>query len=548
MADNIDLGLFHTDPGRLARELRQDFKDDWFPDSLNYDDRLIAEVLRESLEKALSESDGEYVPSKGCVQNIPKKRFVLRYSMEIPFVDRAYYHSLARFVQPFFDPMLSDRVMSHRWNSTEARDDRYVFKHPIEQWRLFEGYVREQAGTNKVVLVTDVQNYFENISVKKLTEILRSSVPRIKSSPQDKRIVRFVADEIGRCLESWCFTKEKGLPQNRDASSILANIYLSPVDARMTERGYDYYRYMDDIRIVVDNQYAARAALQELITELRKLHLNVNAAKTMILEPGTEEREKELGVPDRELAVIDAMWRSRSRATIMRSLGDLKSYSVKLVKEGRTQERGFRFCVKRFENLALCEDLHIPPLYFREFIDAVIDELDSQPFTSDQLVRFLKAAPLETRDLEKVANLLASDTRALYDWQNYLLWQLLVYHGYDDDGALSCARTVFCSSTRPGDRAGAALFLGAKGKVADRELVAAGFSDLISPTEHRSAIIAIHELPFDGVVKERVSTCMPRCELGVYRSLHTGPLRGRYFTPLPPVNSRFVYDEVSQYD
>ncbi len=53
--------------------------------------------------------------------------------------------------------------------------------------------------------------------------------------------------EIDRCLRSWSYRSEFGLPQNRDASSFLANLTLLSVDEAMLSRGYKYYRYMDDI-------------------------------------------------------------------------------------------------------------------------------------------------------------------------------------------------------------------------------------------------------------------------------------------------------------
>lgn len=45
-----------------------------------------------------------------------------------------------------------------------------------------------------------------------------------------------------------------GLPQNRDASSFLSNVLLSRVDKAMAGKGYDYYRYVDDIRVIADDE------------------------------------------------------------------------------------------------------------------------------------------------------------------------------------------------------------------------------------------------------------------------------------------------------
>lgn len=548
MANARDFGHIAVDMGKLVRELRQDLKDDWFPDSLNFDDRLTPDGLSEAIERNFKENSGLFVPSRAVAQNIPKKSFVLRYSLETPLVDRAYYHALARQLQPYYDPLLLGCVLSHRWNSAGDHGDRYIFKHPIEQWQLFEGYVREDAGGNSVVLVTDVQNYYENISIEMLTEELLGSTSKLRASPVELVKVRGVIDELRRCLRSWCFKETNGLPQNRDASSIIANLYMAPVDEAMRSAGYRYYRYMDDIRVVAKNKYEARAALQELVTLLRRRGLNVNAGKTMILEPNSEKWNAELGISEPELRTIDELWKSRKVSNIRQSLGILKAYSLRLIQEQRTQERGFRFCIRRFENLALCEELKLPADYFGDIIGAAIGELDNQPYTSDQLTRFLKAAPLQSHHLEAIAALLGSSDKAIYDWQNYLLWQVLVYHDFTAADSAITARQVLSRSIHPGDRAGASLYLGAKGEQSDRERVARMFPGLSSPTERRAAIIAIHELDYAGVVEDVVAPAMPSCHLGEYRGLRQSKFRGRYFTKLEPITPMSIYDEISQYD
>src|SRR5208283_3267539 len=157
--------------------------------------------------------------------------------------------------------------ISHRYAATGDRVGRYLFLHPIEQWKLFQGYVVEEMATKPVVMLTDIQNYFENINISALVEILRDRVSFLNASGAEKARVRSVINDLERCLQRWCYQQGHGLPQNRDASSFLANILMLPIDEEMLNRGYTYYRYVDDIRIATTNRYAARAALQDLIVE-----------------------------------------------------------------------------------------------------------------------------------------------------------------------------------------------------------------------------------------------------------------------------------------
>src|SRR3546814_14074832 len=85
-------------------------------------------------------------------------------------------------------------------------------------------------------------------------------------------------------------------------------------------KGYDYYRYVDDIRIIADTELHARRALQDLIRQLRLVGLNINANKTAILAPDTSKRDLAEFFPSQDSTTTDInnMWQSRSRRIVTR--------------------------------------------------------------------------------------------------------------------------------------------------------------------------------------------------------------------------------------
>lgn len=547
MPDRIDFGLLEVAPEMIVRQLRQDMRDDWYPDSLGYEDVLTPNTVAEAITGAIEGNNGLFPPERRIELNIPKKGFVLRYSLETSIFDRAYYHSLVQYLAPLYDELLPGQVLSHRHAGSGQRAGRYLFLHPIEQWKLFEGYVAQEMASSPVVLVTDIQNYYENINISYLVEILRRRVPDLKVGGADKAKVRTVIDELERCLREWCYMPSHGLPQNRDASSFLANSLLLPVDTEMLRRGYKYYRYMDDIKIATTSRYRARAALQDLIVELRKLGLNVNAAKTEILEPGMPGHQALLLTRNTDLEQIDSMWRSRSLTVIRRSFAPLRRLASTLIREGRTQERAFRFCVQRFENLALCSEIDVPDDFFRPLIEVAIQELDTQPCSTDQLVRFLKAAPASDEHVRRVASFLTDHDRAIYDWQNYLLWQLLVYKKYLDNDLLGIARRRICQPSLLADRAGSMLYLGAMGTDDDRIELARVFDTCRHHLLQRNALIAMHELDYNAGIKEYVVPHVLNSVKGSYKRIRQR-FRGCYHRPLPAVSYLDIYDEVTSYE
>ena len=547
MSTIIELGAFSPDIAEVVRQLKQDLKDDWYPDSLGYEDTLKTEVAAELLSSCFQKNHGLYVPDDRTELNIPKKGFVLRYSLEMSLPDRLYYQALVGQLVPFFDPLLPNQVLNHRYAVSGQRSGRYLFKHPIEQWELFKGYVAQEARAKPVILVTDVQNYYENIEVDRAIGVLEANIQNVKADAVEKAKLRRVISELQRCLRKWCYKSTHGLPQNRDASSFLANLVMLPVDRAMLGHGYAYYRYMDDVRVAASSRYQAREALQYLTTELRRLGLNVNSAKTTIWEPEMPDYHEALGKDEPLLAQIDSMWRSRSVPVIRRSFAPLQKLAQDLISRGATQERGFRFCVQRFENLALCHELGVPKSFFDPMTDVCVRQLDAQPFSSDQIVRFLKAAPMSPEQLAHVAQLVADHVRAIYDWQNYLLWQLLVYKKYADPGLITVARARAQHVNRPADRAGAILYLGALGTEADRLFVAQLFKSCDNHLVQRNALIAVHEIEFNAGIKDHVADHVLPSLQGTYRRLKK-EFPGHYFRPLPTVSAISIYDEMSAYD
>jgi retron-type reverse transcriptase len=548
MSEMIDLGSFELNPELLKKQIKQDLKDDWFPDSLRFVDTLKPDIISEFLNRNIEKNNGRYIPENRYVLDVPKKGFTLRYSLETNIFDRIFYHGLAHYLIPFFDPLLSPRALSHRYADSGDRQNKYIFKHPIEQWKSFKGYIFDELERNPVLLVTDVQNYFENIQIAKVTALLEHNLSQIKASGADKGRLRDVISHLSTFLENCCYTKKHGLPQNRDASSFLANLIMLQVDTAMVNGGYHYYRYMDDMQIACSDKFEARRALRDLIIELRKTGLTVNSSKTEILEPGTEEYCTFVDGADPELETIDNMWKSRSLPVIRRSFEPLRNLALKLIHEKRTQDKGFRFCIKRFENLALCEEAIPPEEYFQPIIESVLHELGEQPYSSDQLVCFLKAVKLKKEHLVKIHEFLLSDKIAIYGWQNFLLWQLLVYKQYAVEELIAVAKKRVSESQSIADKAGATLYVGASGNSSDKEYIADNFPSMKEYILQRNALVAIHELEFSGIVKETVKPSVREDLQGTYSRLREGNQRGKYFVPLENLSYKQIYDEVSNYE
>ncbi len=544
----INLGSISFDEAILLRQLRQDMRDDWFPDALAFDDLLRPGSPRERIEANFDQNHGEYVPFDRDVFNVPKSNFTVRYGLETGVNDRLVYHGLAANISRFIDPLIPWYVFSHRRD--RYRDDgRYLFRRSIGAWQDFVGAVRAQVTTGTVLLSTDLTNYFDNINISKLRVQLNSMIRSASCSPSQKGVMRSEVSLLFDLLSRWSFDSERGLPQNRDASSFLANTYMMPIDVFMRDRGYTYFRYMDDIKIVCASAFEARRALKDLVVALRDLGLAVNSKKTVICDSAdtaTLDECLDAGSPD--IARLDALWATKSRTSVSSSFPLLRSVTSRLLTDSDgvgVDGREFRYCMNRMIMLATCTEFAVPAAYFSPVTSLVVSRLADRPAATDQFARYLRAVEIDAINEDALAGLLCDDRRSLYGWQNYRLWCLVAQKEVLRADLLARAHAVLAEKTDGPSRAGASLYLGVVGQEADRSAVAQRFSTLSSYLGQRSALISLQGFRYGPIMRENVTPYVRSDLVGVYRSLQRGPRV--YFSPLERTSITKIVDSERDY-
>lgn len=538
------LGPIEFDEKVIKRQLRRDLLDDWFPDPRRFEDMLDIDHVEAILVDNFQRNEGTFKPEKRTLFNIPKSNFTLRYGLEISLAERALYQALAARLVPLYDPLIPWNVFSHR--AAKDPDGRYLFQRAIPAWQDFTGVVRDGLSEAQILLSTDLTNYFENIDLEKLRDTLIELLPELATDAAEKAVIRTHIATLFDCLKSWSYSERAGLPQNRDASSFLANIYMLPVDRAMIARGYRYFRYMDDIKIACNSEHHARMALKELSLELRHRGLAVNSGKTAIVPVDkSEEIAKCLDAGDAELQQIDSIWQTRSLRSISRSFPLLSDLSQRLLRREEVGSRAFRYCIRRLEALASCPEFEVPDAYFAPMTPLVIDALSASPASTDELARYLRAVPTTDDDLERVAQLLQDSERNYYTWQNYRLWALLVQKNFNRPALVAYAMTIVQDQPDSATRCGATLYAGAFGSKDDRIAIARGFGTLQSFMGQRAALLAIQELHFKPHIRDYVRPSLRNDLKNVYKALNR---QGIYVAPPLPVSITRVLDTERDYD
>ena len=419
--DNVKKIIHELDFQTALRRIKYDSKFDFIQLPIEiviyehyFDDNI--KFLIESIE------DDSYVVKPLRKIWVPKRNFFLRPG-SIPHLEdrllfQAMIDSVASELEAQMIPLDHEVVFSSRLNPDQKNEK--LFIHPRELWLSFKNKCVSFCDNQEVnfVLVSDIASYFENIDLRLLADTLTS----LGVSP-------FYSESIRQLLSIWANGRTRGIPQMIAPCSFLANIYLNQVDKNMIMRGYNYVRYVDDIRIFVSSERELRIALKDLTEQLKGSYLDVQASKTKFMSAKDlkaeittlEKHLNELGIDANEQAALSYFDPLPDDQRIPED--KLLVFLENLIHNTEYDDRHLRFCIN-----------HLSYIKSPAAINLVISHLQDMPQETDTFVNYLQRLPPEhlTKDmLESIMQFLDSELN-IYDWQMMLLLRLIAKYNRID--------------------------------------------------------------------------------------------------------------------
>jgi len=353
----------------VLRTCHRDFLGDWYRDPWGWPEmEWVANQKRSILEARLSARGAGF----SCLIDVPKENFAIRPAAILDPVDRLAYQTLVGRASKALIGKLDPNVFGWRLPRKRATTGRYA-SNKLEN-RRYRSHLTDLASGYQVALKTDIVSYFASIPIDRLCDEVTVRLGRAGLSREADRLVSF--------LQSWDKVPGRGgLPQRCQASSVLANMYLTKVDdilARISDRvikpgvgTQSFARWMDDIWIFGDDAGELRMVQVEIQRALESMGLHLNVAKTTLFEGNDVEEQ----VQKVEHSAIDGALLGTPART-----GPLNALINRVIQEKETANRTtVRFMAERMKTYGKLRKLN-----------AIVDVAPRIPHAADHLGRLFR--------------------------------------------------------------------------------------------------------------------------------------------------------------
>ncbi|HSE60980.1 MAG TPA: RNA-directed DNA polymerase [Candidatus Saccharimonadales bacterium] len=435
-----------------------------------------------------------YIPKPCSLANVPKGKGAVRPGAILTIEDQVAYTMLVDSIYPqLHSEMANLQGVSDFAYQLQPQDHADTwFKHQFTCWNDFKNQsLAKIANGHQFVVVTDVTGCYENIDLNLLIADLR----RI-GAPEE------TVSQIRKMLKKWSQVGTKGLPQGVSASHLLAKLYMSGVDVEMRNAGYTQFRFVDDIRIFCNSIPEAKKALMALTDILRRRGLNLQSAKSKILQ--ADEARLEIAG---KATVIDALHARLRNETDMIEV-DGYPYAIEIqINTGVPNPEQLNIIKQAFRDyFLLADDSDFDKSLFHYLLNKLgnanddiavaycLDLLERHPEETSAILKYLSKQNNLPPLFPQLITFMNSEN-AVYDYQNYLIAEWLLENGCHSSNFKTILRANAFDNNKPSYyRAKAKQALGAVGDHSDLIRIRDSLHDAPSIQEKQAVICSLTKL------------------------------------------------------
>ncbi|TLH48535.1 hypothetical protein C1S80_30035 [Mycolicibacterium aubagnense] len=271
---------------KAVSNVRSEFVGDWHRDPWGWPEiDYIASTAQELLVEHLKSNR----IGRAALIDVPKENWGVRPAVVLNIVDRLVYQALVDRVSVDLIGDLSPSV--YGWRLPPGSTERGGYSQNSLQWDAYRDHLSGAAGFFEVGLRTDLVSCFASMPV----DLVLSAIDeRVAQGAVSRRLLSLI-DGMSK------MPGRSGLPQRSLASAVVANMYLQPLDDVLEQYSHDvpsldllgskrksprrsWTRWMDDVWLFGGDASDLRRAQLELQSVARSIGMNINSAKTEVLD------------------------------------------------------------------------------------------------------------------------------------------------------------------------------------------------------------------------------------------------------------------------
>ncbi len=244
--------------------------------------KIFAYNLQANLEYLVNQVQAEDFPYEPLADHkvyVPKPSTTLRTMSLMAVPDVIVYQALVNVIADNSHHYLVTHENQHIFGNLYAgAGKRWMLRPWKNQYTRFVDCVEKlYCLGNPWIASTDIVAFYDTIDHARMLSLIR------KYCGEDPRLENL----FKKCLTKWAvhntdITMSRGIPQGSNASDFLANLFLYEIDKEMIAHGYDYLRYVDDVRIFGADKPTVQRGLILFDLELKRAGLVAQVTKTSI--------------------------------------------------------------------------------------------------------------------------------------------------------------------------------------------------------------------------------------------------------------------------
>lgn len=429
-----------------------------------------------------------YVPSTSLTVQAPKGNWQVRPGAYLRLEDEVLFNAIIGrhllSVEADLRNLQGDPDVAYQLPRGARRREWLRRGFPVwREWR--EKSKRRIERGARFVLFADIAAFYENIDLSRLA----SDVRRLNFDEESATL-------LSECLNRWAQPRGKGIPQGFSAADILAKIYLSSVGRNLRNEGFDHLRYVDDIRIFCQSHREAQRALLALTELLRVRGLNVQSAKTYIVE--AEKALLEIDGVGPVISQIHGDLLEEIREEAVGSYGTVAD--LERLAEENPENPPVEVLERAFDQYFLRPESEFDKSLFhflltrlgavqsRLAVGFCMGALPLRPEETEYVLKYFEKIGLQPEEHDALADFLGSES-ALYHYQNYLVLKFYFESAFLPLRVLTICRAYVRDLTKPHWlRAYAAAIIGQVRDAADMEFLEANYAQCRDDVERATCI------------------------------------------------------------